>query len=355
MKAATYHGRRDVRIEEVAEPTLGPNDVHIEVETCGICGSDLHEYVAGPIFVPGEEPHPVTGEAMPITMGHEFGGVITDIGAEVTSHDVGEAVAVNPIVWCGECRYCDEGKYHLCESVGFVGLSGGGGGFSETVTVPAVQAVPLGDVPVEYGALAEPFSVALHAVHRSGLRAGDSVAVFGSGPIGLAVVQAARAAGAGRILVSEPREARRELASESGADHLIDPTETDPVDRVVAETGGGADVAFEVAGIETTFRQGLESAKADGTLTVVSIFEEEISMHPNAVVLGERTITGTLAYLGGPLSAREFGAVIDMFENGDLDPEAIVTARIDLPDLVDEGFERLLDDESEQVKILVEP
>nr|WP_233204299.1 2,3-butanediol dehydrogenase [Halegenticoccus soli] len=343
-------------MDDVDDPTLGPDEVRIEVDSCGICGSDLHEYVAGPIFVPDRDPHPLTGERLPITMGHEFGGVITAVGDGVSTHEKGQAVAVNPIVWCGECRYCVEGKYHLCESVGFVGLSGGGGGFSERVTVPAVQAVPLPDgVPTEHGALVEPFSVGLHAVRRSGLQAGDSVAVFGSGPIGLAVVQAARAAGAGRIFVSEPREARRSLARESGADDLVDPTETDPVEYVHAETGGGTDVTFEVAGIETTFKQALETAKADGRVTIVSIFEGEISMHPNTIVLGERAVTGTLAYLGGPLSDREFGAVLRLFGDGELDPEALVTARIDLPDVVDEGFDELLDGESEHVKILVRP
>ena len=355
MDAGIWHGQKDLRVEERDEQTVGATDVRVEVDTCGICGSDLHEYVAGPIFIPMEEPHPVSGERAPVTMGHEFSGTISEVGEEVAGFERGDPVAVNPVLWCGECRQCQRGNYHLCESGGFTGLSGGGGGFSENVVVDARQAIPLHeDVPLEYGALVEPLSVGLHAVRRSGIRAGDTVAVFGSGPIGLSVIQCARAAGAGGIFVSEPRAARREHASKSGADFLIDPTEQDAVERIVSETDGGVDAAFEAAGIEPTFNAALESTTPGGTVTVVSIWEDQVKMDPNTVVLGERTLTGTLAYLGGPRSGEEFGMVIDMLADGRLDPEPLVTDRIPLHDLVD-GFESLLDRESEQVKIFVKP
>lgn len=268
----------------------------------------------------------------------------------------GDPVAINPILYCGECRQCIEGNYHLCDSGGFIGLSGGGGGFAETVVVNAEKAIPLReDIPLEYGALVEPLSVGLHAVRRSGIRAGDTVAVFGSGPIGLSVIQCARAAGAGQLFVSEPRTARRERAADAGADHLIDPMAVDAVDEIVAETDNGVDAAFEVAGIEATFNAALESTRPSGNTTVVSIWEETVNMPPNTLVLGERTLNGTLAYLGGPRSGEEYGMVIDMLADGTLDPDPLVTDRIGLDDIVDDGFEALLDEESEQVKIFVKP
>jgi len=356
MRAAVYHGQKDVRIEDVEPGVVGPAQVRVDVETCGICGTDLHEYAAGPIFIPGDDPHPVSGEQLPVTMGHEFSGVVSEVGEGVTSLAEGDAVAINPILCCGECRQCVEGNYHICDSIGFVGLSGGGGGFSESVVVDEHQAVPLVEgVPIEHGALVEPLAVGLHAVRRAGVQAGDSVAVFGSGPIGLSVIQSARAAGAGEIIVSEPRPARRELATQSGATTLVDPTETDAVEAVRDRTGGGADQTFEVAGIETTYKQSIQATRPRGTTTIVSIFEEEASSHPIDLVLGERTITGTLAYLGGPRSGEEYGMVIDMLASGALDVDPLITARIDLDEIVDRGFESLLDPDSDQVKILVTP
>jgi (R,R)-butanediol dehydrogenase/meso-butanediol dehydrogenase/diacetyl reductase len=356
MQAARYHGRGDIRVESIDESELGAGQVRVDVDSCGICGSDLHEYAAGPIFIPEGEPHPISGDVAPVTMGHEYSGTVSEVGDDVTGLAVGDAVAINPILYCGECRQCREGNYHICDSIGFTGLSGGDGGFAENVVVGAEQAVPLVEgVPLEYGALVEPLAVGLHAVRRSGVQAGDSVAVFGSGPIGLSVIQSLRAAGAGKIYVSEPRAARRDRAVDCGATETIDPTETDAVEFITDETDGGVDVTFEVAGIEPTYKAALQSTRPSGTMTVVSIWEGEVSSHPNNIVLGERTVTGTLAYLGGPRADEEYGMVIDMLADGTLDPEPLITDRIGLDSIVDEGFESLLDDQSDQVKILVKP
>lgn len=355
MQAARYHGSRDVRIEELPAPTPGLDEVAIEIEACGICGSDLHEYTHGPMTIPGDEPHPVTGATVPITIGHEFAGVVTEAGAD-TSIPEGTPVAVNPIIWCGECRYCEEGNYHRCANGGFVGLSGGGGGFAESIVVSAEKAVPLPEgLPTELGALAEPFTVGLHAVHRADVGVGDAVAVFGGGPIGLTVIQAAKAAGAEPIVASEPRSARRALAAECGADVLVDPVSEDPIERIGAVAEGGVDVAFEVAGVEATVEQAVHATRRGGRITVVSLFEEPITFMPTDVVVAERTLVGTAAYLGGPLSDREFGTTLRNFASGTFDPEPLITARIALADIVDSGFERLLDPESEQVKVLVRP
>ena len=354
MQAARYHGVRDVRIEDVEVRSPGPDDVRIEVAAGGICGSDLHEYAHGRGATPSE-PHPVTGESTPLTLGHEFGGTVAEVGADVERFAPGDPVAVNPIIWCDDCGPCDAGQYHRCVNGGFVGLSGGGGGFAEQVTVPAETVLPFPEsVPLELAALVEPYAVGLHAVRRSAFETGDAVAVFGTGPIGLTIVQHLDAAGAGPIYVSEPRDARRERAIDSGATVPIDPTAEAPVDRIVGETNGGVDVAFEVAGIEATLAQSVEATRPGGDVTVVSLFQEAVSFQPTGVVANERTLTGTAAYQGGPRSAEEFGPTIRKFETGALDPELLVTSRIDLPD-IDQGFEALLDDGSDEVKILVSP
>jgi (R,R)-butanediol dehydrogenase/meso-butanediol dehydrogenase/diacetyl reductase len=352
MQAVTFHAAKDIRIEDVEPDEVGSNEVRVDVDSCGICGTDLHEYAAGPIFIP-DQPHPVSGAEAPVTMGHEFSGVVSEVGADVTDLSAGDAVAINPILYCGECTQCEAGNYHLCQSLGFTGLASNGG-FADNVVVPAEQAIPLGDVPLEYGALVEPLAVALHAVRVSGLQAGDTVGVFGSGPIGLSVIQAARAAGAARIFVSEPRAARRDMAEDCGAHVLVDPTAEDPVE-VMHEAVGGVDVAFEVSSIEQAYQQAIEATAPTGTVTVVSIWEEEASAHLNNVVLGERQVVGSIAYLGGPRSDEEFGMVIDMIDDGVFDPEALITDRIGMGNIVQEGFERLLDPDSDQVKILVKP
>lgn len=354
MRAAVYHGVEDVRIEDVPEPELGPTDVSVAVDACGICGSDLHEYRSGPIFIPEGRPHPLTGTSLPIVMGHEFGGEIVERGPEVTDVEVGDAVTVNPILYCGDCRYCDQGSYHLCSIGGFLGLTDDGG-FAETAVVSAESVMSRPDgVGAAGGALVEPLSVAVHAVRQSGLSLGDTVAVFGAGPIGLGLVAAARAAGATTIVVSEPQLERRGRAADVGADATVDPLADDPVDVVRSHTDGGADVAFEAAGIESTFNQAIRATRKDGTIAAVGIYEDDVTMQPTTAIPGERTVVGTLGYQGGPLAAVDFERTLALLERGDFDPETFVTARIGLEDVVGSGFEPLLAG-GDHVKILVEP
>jgi (R,R)-butanediol dehydrogenase/meso-butanediol dehydrogenase/diacetyl reductase len=357
MRAAMYHGQGDIRVEHVDEKELKPGDIRLEVGACGICGSDLHEYAEGPIAIPENEPHPMTGETIPIRLGHEFSGTVIETGSDVESPREGDRVVVNPIIACGDCQYCTSGQYSLCDSLMNIGIHGGGGGFAETVVVPAENAVALpANVPLEYGALVEPLSVSLHAVRRSGLSAGDTVAVFGAGPIGLGVLQAALASGAKEAYVSEPRQARRDVAERLGATETIDPTETDPVRRISAATDGGTDTSFEVAGVEETLTQAIRATRKAGTAVVVSVYEEPATLHPNYVMMAERDIVGSYGYQGGPLSGRgEFATTVQMIDDGRLEVEPMVTSRIQLEDIVAKGFERLRDPASEQTKILVTP
>ncbi|TKR26176.1 2,3-butanediol dehydrogenase [Natronomonas salsuginis] len=354
MRAAVYHGPEDVRIEDVPQRPLGATDVRIGVAACGICGSDLHEYRSGPMLIPEERPHPITGATLPLVMGHEFAGEVIECGADVSGVEPGDRVTVNPILYCGDCRYCDRGAYHLCSSGGFLGLTGRGG-FAETAVVSADSVVKLPD-GVDYagGALIEPLSVAVHAIRQSGLQLGDTVAVLGAGPIGLAVVAAARAAGARTIVASEPQPDRRELAVEFGADVAVDPTTDDAVDVVRDHTDGGADVAFEVAGIEATFNQAIRATAKNGTVAAVGIFEDDVTMGARTAIPGERAVVGTLGYEGGPLAALDFKRTLALLERGAFDPSTFVTARIGLDEIVEAGFEALLDG-GEHVKVLVEP
>ena len=180
MRAARYHGRCDVRIEDVAEPDPGPDEVKLRVAFNGICGSDLHEYYSGPSACP-TTPHPMTGAQIPVILGHELSGVVTAIGARVTDVHEGDQVAVEPLVTCGHCASCRSGRYHLCSRLAIHGLSTGGGGLAEYTVVnrSMVHRLPP-NVTLAHGALVEPMSVALHAVRRAGAPAGQTAVVHGA-------------------------------------------------------------------------------------------------------------------------------------------------------------------------------
>lgn len=346
MKALRWHGVKDLRLENIEEPRPVKGKVKIKVEWCGICGSDLHEYTAGPIFIPAQDPHPLTGEKAPVVMGHEFSGQVVEVGEGVTRFKAGDRVVVEPIYACGHCEACKQGRYNLCDEMGFLGLAGGGGGFSEYVTAWENMVHPIPDsISYEQGALVEPSAVALHAVRQSKLKVGDTAAVFGAGPIGLLVIEALKASGASEIYVVELSEERKAKAEELGA-IVIDPTKFDVVDEIHQRTDGGVNVAYEVTGVPRVLQQAINSTRIGGELMIVSIFEQEAPIMPNSIVMKERTVNGIIGYRD------VFPAVISLMDKGFFPAEKLVTKRISLDEVVSEGFEALLK-EKNQVKILV--
>ncbi|MDR4887740.1 2,3-butanediol dehydrogenase [Fredinandcohnia sp. QZ13] len=346
MKALRWYKAKDLRLEDIEEPIVKQGEVKLKVEWCGICGSDLHEYTVGPIFIPAETPHPLTSDKAPIVMGHEFSGQVVEIGEGVTRVQVGDRVAVEPIYSCGECEACKQGKYNLCDKMGFYGLSGGGGGFSEFASVPEHMLHKLPEtVSYEQGALVEPAAVALHAVKQSKLQVGDKAAVFGTGPIGLLVIEALKAAGATEIYAVELSEQRRQKAEELGAIG-INPNNGDVVEQIQQLSNGGVDVAYEVTGVPAVLVQAINSTKYNGETMIVSIFETEATIHPQNIVMKERTITGIIGYRD------VFPAVISLMAKGYFPAEKLVTKRITLDDVVTQGFEGLLK-ERNHIKILV--
>lgn len=351
MKAARFHGREDIRIEDIPEPELRPGAVKIDVAWCGICGSDLHEYLEGPIFVPAPgHPHPLSGEDAPVTMGHEFSGTVSEVGEGVTDIAVGDNVVVEPYFVDGTCDMCQAGSYHLCRQMGFIGLSGGGGGLSEKIVVDQRWVHPIGDIPLDEAALIEPLSVAHHAVARSGVKAGDTALVGGSGPIGLLTAAVLKGMGVTTI-ISELTQARKEKATSSGvADHVLDPSREDVPARVRELTGGtGADVAFECAGVNAVLDTMLDAVRPGGVVVNVSIWGAPATIDMQKLVLKEIDLRGTIAYV------RDHPAVIKMVQEGKVDLKQFITGRIALQDLVDQGFDTLINHKDTAVKVLVHP
>jgi (R,R)-butanediol dehydrogenase/meso-butanediol dehydrogenase/diacetyl reductase len=351
MKAARFHGPKDIRIEDVPEPQLRPGAVAIDVAWCGICGTDLHEYLEGPIFIPPQgHPHPLTHETEPVTMGHEFSGTVTAVGAGATGLVVGEHVVVEPYFVCGECAQCQAGHYHLCTQMGFIGLAGGGGGLSEKIVVDRRWVHPVGSIPLDEAALIEPLSVGHHAFVRSGANAGDVALVTGAGPIGLLLAAVLKAQGL-TVIISEVTEARKDKARATGvADHVIDPNQEDLLARVRELTSGnGADVGFECTSVNAALDQLFEAVRPSGVIVNVSIWGKPARIDMQKLVLKEIDLRGTIAYV------RDHPAVIKLVQDGKVDLKPFITARIGLADLVEDGLGTLINHKDTAVKILVHP
>ena len=227
---------------------------------------------------------------------------------------------------------------------------GGGDGLSEFAVVPSymIHKLPEG-LTSEQGALAEPVAVGLRAVRRAGFQEGQSAVVFGTGPIGAVTVQCLKATGAGQIIVAEVSDARKKKAVDLGADVVIDPTEEDVAGRVRELTDGEREEhSFDAAGIQETLQTALHSTRKGGMVTIVSIWEGPVQINPNDIVLSELNVGGTIAY-----TPEDFSDTITMLKDGSIETEGIITERIGLSDVVEGGFDELVDHKDRHVKILV--
>ncbi len=349
MKALRWHGRKDVRLEEVPEPPAAPGEVVIRVAACGICGSDLHEYLHGPLYIP-KIPHPLTGVVPPVTLGHEFCGRVAAVGAGVETVQQGDRVTVNPCLLCGQCVWCRRGQFNYCANLGSVGLSRDGA-LAPFVAVPAYGCHVLPpEVDDQQGASVEPLAVAVHAYRRARLTGVDRVAVVGAGPIGLLMLQVLKAKGAGWVVVVEPREERRRLARALGADAVIDPEAQDPVRAVAQLTEDErVAVAFECVGSAPAFTTALRVAGKGGRVVVVGLVPDTVPTNLLGLVAHEKEIVGSSAYVD------EFPEAIGLLAQGRVRIAPLVTARVPLEDALARGIEALLRREEGHVKILVSP
>jgi len=349
MRAARFHAAHDIRIENVPAPAVRPGTVAIDVAWCGICGTDVHEYLEGPIFVPAaNSPHPLTHEAPPVTLGHEFSGVVAELGEGVEGLSVGESVVVEPYVVCDDCLPCKAGNYHLCTRIGVIGLAGHGGGLSERVVVESRWVHPVGDIPLDQAALIEPLAVAYHAVQRSGATPESTALVAGAGPVGLLLAAVLKGIGVTTI-VSEISAARLAQAADI-ADHVLNPTDDAVADRVRELTGGsGVDIGFECAGVNDVLDTVLDAVRPAGVVVNVSIWGSRASVDMQKIVLKEIDLRGTFAYVNSHKD------VISLVQEGRIDLAPFITSQIGLSDVVSKGLTTLIEDNESSIKILVSP
>ena len=351
MKAAMFYGKEDIRVEEVEEPKVRRNTVKIAPAFNGICGSDLHLYHAGPIppAPTADKPHPLSGETLPVIMGHEFSGVVEELGDGVDDLRVGESVVVEPLMVDGTCPACKAGKYNLCEQMGFIGISGRGGGLSEHIVVERRWVHPVGDMPLDQAAMIEPLAVALHCVKHAGVNAGQTAVIGGGGPIGLLVAAVLNAKGV-KTIVSEVSDARREKALSSGvADAVVDPANDDLRAVVFKRTeGAGAELAFDAAGVPVVVTQLLDVLGAGGRLEIVAIHTRPVELNlTTQLTMQDRVIGSSIGY------ANDHEEAIELVRSGKVKLAPFITRRIAIDDIVEEGIERLTTHKDEEVKILV--
>jgi (R,R)-butanediol dehydrogenase/meso-butanediol dehydrogenase/diacetyl reductase len=352
MKAAVWHARRDVRIEKLSDPPPPPpGQVQVQVAWCGICGTDLHEYVGGPLYIPTDHPHPVTGVQAPVIIGHEMSGRVTGVGEGVDNLVVGDRVAACPIIGCMACRWCRTGSMAQCDRVAFLGTSWTGGALAERLNINAYQCYRLPDaINDEIGALVEPFSATVRAVAQGQPGSQDNVAIVGAGPIGLMALMAARLRGAKSVVAIEVTARRMEAAWQCGADAVIDPAHEDPEKRARELTDGqGFDLVVECAGQPASVLLAAKLTRTRGRLVIMGVFDKPAAIDLTDVVFREKTISGSMSGYG--LYEETIRIMTDPRFRGDL----LITDHIGLDDLIGKGYNGLLNETEKHVKILVRP
>jgi 2-desacetyl-2-hydroxyethyl bacteriochlorophyllide A dehydrogenase len=337
MRAARVVGPGQIAIDEVARPEPGAGEVVLAVGACGICGTDLHWY-HGEFIQPRTCP------------GHEISGTVAMAGAGVTSLKEGDRVTVEGFASCGTCRWCLAGDYHYCSGLRMFGMNLDGG-FADYLAIPARHCFAVGGMDLATAALGEPLAVAIHGVRISGLAIGQRVLVLGAGTIGLMAVMAARAGGAGEILVTARRPQQRAAALALGADRVFDDADEaalyaaaleSPIDLVVESVGGAA----------STLDVAVRACRPGGTICLLGVYTKPIAFPAMITVGRELTIKGSLVYNRAG-SRADFDVAVDLLErHGASLAQTLITHRFPLA-RIGEAFEVAADKKRGSIKVTI--
>jgi threonine 3-dehydrogenase len=276
---------RGLSYETASVPSIAPSDVLVRVRMASICGTDLHIY--------GWDRWSQGRIKPPVTLGHEFCGVVERVGEEVTAVEAGDFVSAEMHVNCGHCHQCRLGEGHICQNLRIIGIDQDGA-FAEFVRIPAANIWKLDPaIPEHYGAILDPLGNAVHTV-LAGPIAGKTVLVTGCGPIGLMSIAVAKACGSSTVFATETNEQRRAMAKKMGADVVLNPAETDSVGRIKADTSGtGVDVLLEMSGNPAAIQQGFKSLRAGGRASLLGIPTESVPLDlVNDVIFKGATVQG---------------------------------------------------------------
>ena len=343
MKALLLTAYNQLEYTDFPDPEPGPEEVLIQVKTCGICGSDIHG-------LDGSSGRRVP----PLIMGHEAAGLIAAVGEKVSGWQIGDRATFDSTIYCGTCHFCRRGEINLCDNRRVLGVSPGDyrqhGAFAEYVVVPQhiLYRLPEG-LSFERAAMVEAVSIAVHAIERTPVSLNDTAVVVGTGMIGLLVLQALRVAGCGTVIAVDLDAGRLTLARQLGADMTLNPKETNVLEQVLAQTEGrGADIAVEVVGFTPTTQTAIQTVRKGGTVTLVG------NLSPTTEFLQQSVVTRELTLYGSCGSCGEYPACLDLIVRGDINVDSMISAVAPLSEGAS-WFKRLYDGEAGLMKVILTP
>ena len=341
MHAALITDKETIEFVEFEESAPDSDQVVVDITLCGICGTDIHSFQS-------------PGPAWPATCGHEWTGIISKAGSEVTRVDEGDRVIIAVPPSCGSCPACHAGQMNKCQTVLMATMGRGPfetphGGFAERLTIHHGRVVPANpDLTDEQAAQIEPAAICFHAVRATAPRLGDVAVIQGAGPIGLSALQWVLAAGAGTTIVVEPNNTRRDLALNLGAHHSIDPSIA--MDFVAEHTRGlGGDVVYECAGIPATVQSAVDLARRGGRVSLIGLAMGDAPMSPRQWLTKEINVSAALGY-----THEEFEMTMGYVSDGRIDLDALHSGTVALSEIAD-TFVELAGGQSEHTKVLVRP
>jgi 2-desacetyl-2-hydroxyethyl bacteriochlorophyllide A dehydrogenase len=345
MKAGILYDDRDIRLGDAPDPATGPDEVLVATSYAGICGTDLHVYR-------GEFHSRVQ---FPAILGHEFGGIVQEVGKDVKEYKRGDRVVIDPIIPCHSCPACLSGHLNACRTLKLLGIDLDGG-FGQYVAVPANRVYRLPDnVPITYAPMVEMYGLGHHVLQRGRVQPGEIVAILGAGRLGLSILDVlCHSTGAATTIITDLQPFRLETARELGADHIVSIAQEDPVERVLEITQGiGVDCAIEavghyhlVEGQEAPLAQAVNMIRNGGRIVTAGLGDQRSAVHFKTFVLKEAHIIGSRVTLG------EFPRAIRLLEKGLLHPELLVTDQMPMRD-ISAAFEKVDQQDPRTIKVVL--
>lgn len=350
MKAIVYHGNRDLRIENIPEPYPNAEEVKLRIDYCGICATDVEEYLYGPKFIAHDVPNPITGKKLPIVTGHEMTGTVIERGSNINNVEVGSRVAVNTVLTCETCVACRTGNTTLCHKMAVAGFDLNGG-LAEYMLWKGSEVIKLPDeVSSEQAVFAEPASVAMRAVRKSCVQDGQLLGILGCGTIGLLILQIAKSFGAS-VIALDKRPSSLKMAEILGADQVINISEKDYSEKISALTNGfGLDVIIDAAGGKQTPNVAIDLVKRGGKVILVAIYTHLSEIDFNDLVATEKLLIGSLAYQRDDLED-----VLELIANNSVKTSQLISKKIGLDDVIDKGFSEMMKTDKDVFRIIVTP